>query len=76
MLDSAEKGAADILEKQSDGSSSPTTSGDLMAPPSDKELRRLLWKLDLRIIPFVSLLYLCSYLDRVNIGMQAHYHCD
>lgn len=72
MLDSVEKDAVDNLEKGSDGSSSPTVSGDNMAPPSDKELRQLLRKLDMRIIPFVSLLYLCSYLDRVNIGMQIY----
>lgn len=33
-----------------------------------KEWRRLLWKLDRRIIPYVGLLYLCSFLDRSNIG--------
>ncbi|KAI8145184.1 major facilitator superfamily domain-containing protein [Fennellomyces sp. T-0311] len=39
-------------------------------PPelTEKELKRLLLKIDLRIIPYVSLLYLLSYLDRVNIG--------
>ncbi|KAJ5724573.1 hypothetical protein N7493_006301 [Penicillium malachiteum] len=30
--------------------------------------RRLLWKLDLRLIPWLSLLYLASFLDRTNIG--------
>ena len=38
--------------------------------PDDKELRRLMWKLDLRIIPYIALLYLCSFLDRVNIGKR------
>lgn len=33
-----------------------------------KEKRRLFFKLDRRIIPYLSLLYLCSFLDRVNIG--------
>lgn len=32
------------------------------------EERRLLRKLDLKLIPFLALLYLCSFLDRVNIG--------
>lgn len=41
---------------------------DAFVPPSSTELNRLLWKLDLRIIPYISLLYLCSYLDRANIG--------
>lgn len=30
--------------------------------------RRLLWKLDLRLVPWLSLLYLLSFLDRTNIG--------
>ncbi|EPS29526.1 hypothetical protein PDE_04476 [Penicillium oxalicum 114-2] len=30
--------------------------------------RRLLWKLDLRLVPWLSLLYLISFLDRTNIG--------
>ena len=30
--------------------------------------RRLLWKLDLRLIPWLCLLYLISFLDRSNIG--------
>ena len=43
-------------------------SGTSFIPPTKQELRRLMWKIDLRIVPFVSLLYLCSFLDRVNIG--------
>ncbi|KAF1815390.1 MFS general substrate transporter [Eremomyces bilateralis CBS 781.70] len=30
--------------------------------------RKLLWKLDLRLIPWLSFLYLISFLDRTNIG--------
>ncbi|KAJ5925461.1 hypothetical protein N7454_008100 [Penicillium verhagenii] len=30
--------------------------------------RKLLWKLDLHLIPWLSLLYLASFLDRTNIG--------
>ncbi|KAJ5820462.1 hypothetical protein N7474_006053 [Penicillium riverlandense] len=30
--------------------------------------RKLLWKLDLRLVPWLSLLYLASFLDRTNIG--------
>lgn len=36
--------------------------------PDRKETRRLLLKIDLRIIPFIALLYICSFLDRVNIA--------
>lgn len=45
-----------------------TSSGTSYIPPSKQELKRLMWKIDLRIVPFVSILYLCSFLDRVNIG--------
>ncbi|KAI9298527.1 MFS general substrate transporter [Neoconidiobolus thromboides FSU 785] len=31
-------------------------------------LKKLLWKIDLRLIPYLSLLYMFSFLDRVNIG--------
>ncbi|KAJ5372989.1 Major facilitator superfamily domain general substrate transporter [Penicillium concentricum] len=30
--------------------------------------RKLLWQLDLRLVPWLSLLYLVSFLDRTNIG--------
>lgn len=30
--------------------------------------KRVVWKLDLRLIPWLSLLYLLSFLDRTNIG--------
>lgn len=33
-----------------------------------KGKRRLMFKLDRRIVPYLALLYLCSFLDRVNIG--------
>ncbi|TFK66245.1 MFS general substrate transporter [Pluteus cervinus] len=41
---------------------------ELGAEPSEKEVRRVLRKMDLRILPLVSLLYLLSFLDRSNIG--------
>ncbi|KAG2222937.1 hypothetical protein INT45_012915 [Circinella minor] len=50
------------------GLSSNDSKSDDFIEPDAKELRRLIWKLDLRIIPYVCILYLCSYLDRVNIG--------
>lgn len=30
--------------------------------------KKLLWKLDLKLVPWLSLLYLLSFLDRTNIG--------
>ncbi|KAK9764896.1 hypothetical protein K7432_007216 [Basidiobolus ranarum] len=42
-------------------------------PIAEKALVR---KLDKRLIPFLSLLYLCSFLDRVNIGNAKLAHID
>lgn len=38
--------------------------------PDSEEVRRVRSKVDKRLIPMLSLLYLCSYLDRVNLGME------
>lgn len=35
---------------------------------SPKEERRLLWKIDLILLPILCLLYACALLDRVNIS--------
>ena len=58
------------------GLSSADGKSDDFIEPDAKELRRLIWKLDLRIIPYVCILYLCSYLDRVNIGMFYILNCS
>ncbi|KAL5520958.1 hypothetical protein ACEPAF_2961 [Sanghuangporus sanghuang] len=46
--------------------------GDSTLPPppelSPEEVKRLYRKIDLRILPILSLMYLCSFLDRGNIG--------
>ncbi|ORX90015.1 hypothetical protein K493DRAFT_149283, partial [Basidiobolus meristosporus CBS 931.73] len=42
-------------------------------PAAEKALVR---KLDRRLIPFLALLYLCSFLDRVNIGNAKLAHID
>ncbi|KAF9435583.1 hypothetical protein BGZ76_005957 [Entomortierella beljakovae] len=36
--------------------------------PDSEEIRRVRWKVDKRLIPLLSILYLCSFLDRSNIG--------
>lgn len=41
-------------------------SSDLLF--DDSTTKRLMRKIDLRILPFLSLLYLLSFLDRTNIG--------
>ena len=57
-------------------SASPTSSdkhefdgerGDLVW--SDDEERKIRRKLDFRIVPIVTLLYLLCFLDRANVGM-------
>ncbi|KAI9241726.1 MAG: major facilitator superfamily domain-containing protein [Podila humilis] len=40
---------------------------DILNPMSD-EIKRIRWKVDKRLIPMLALIYLCSYLDRANIG--------
>lgn len=35
--------------------------------PEDRK-KKILWKIDLRLIPFLTLLYLFSFIDRANIG--------
>lgn len=30
--------------------------------------RRILWKVDTRVLPILALLFLCSFLDRTNVG--------
>lgn len=40
----------------------------LPAPLTLHQDRKLLWKLDLRLIPWLCLLYLIAFLDRTNIG--------
>lgn len=48
-----------------------STDNDALPPPpilSAEEERRLWRKIDMRLIPVATLLYLVSYLDRGNIG--------
>ncbi|GBF65079.1 transporter [Trichophyton mentagrophytes] len=41
----------------------------LLSPEERQKLdRALLWKLDLKLVPWLSLLYLVSFLDRTNVG--------
>ena len=38
--------------------------------------RRILFKLDIRIIPVMALLFLCSFLDRTNVGNAKVYNME
>ena len=41
-----------------------------MLDPADEA--RLLWKIDLHIIPTVAIIYLFCFIDRSNIGNNAY----
>ncbi|KAJ5180090.1 hypothetical protein N7492_003300 [Penicillium capsulatum] len=55
--------AASVPEPELDEARSAPSSHD-----EEKKVRLVIWKIDLHILPFVVLLYLFSFLDRVNIG--------
>jgi len=59
-----------IIEKdvaEIEGSTAASTSDvELLAEPNAITTRRLLRKLDLKLLPPLSLLYLLSFLDRSN----------
>ncbi|CAG8975885.1 hypothetical protein HYALB_00006502 [Hymenoscyphus albidus] len=61
-----------IVVEHASGKSSPGLPEDPDAHLSDSEKaeidRKLLWKLDLQLIPWLCVLYLLSFLDRTNIG--------
>ena len=45
------------------------TEADSPAPPPDNRAeRKLLRKLDLHVLPMISILYMLSFVDRINIG--------
>ncbi|KAI4115913.1 MAG: hypothetical protein LQ345_003570 [Seirophora villosa] len=56
------------FESRAHGQLPPDPDAGLSAEERAKIDRRLLWKLDLRLIPWLCLLYLISFLDRTNIG--------
>ncbi|OTB03886.1 hypothetical protein M426DRAFT_23409 [Hypoxylon sp. CI-4A] len=44
---------------------------------TDKHLtRKVLWKLDTRILPTLAVLFLCSFLDRTNVGNARLYNLE
>jgi hypothetical protein len=50
---------------------SESSGVDVLARIVDKDKERaLIWKIDLHLLPYVSLLYVFSFLDRVNIGTK------
>jgi hypothetical protein len=70
----------ETADHSDDGSDVDSKEGDIEASEAgsfdhhSEEVRRLRWKIDRRLVPMLSLLYLCSFLDRVNIG-KGHLRC-
>ncbi|KAI1431476.1 major facilitator superfamily domain-containing protein [Xylaria sp. CBS 124048] len=57
-------------EKGSQGASEDREieQGDLLSDYNKKLERRVLFKLDTRIVPILAVLFLCSFFDRTNVG--------
>jgi hypothetical protein len=36
--------------------------------PNGEDIKKVRWKVDKRLIPLLAVMYLCSFLDRANIG--------
>ncbi|KAL1873995.1 hypothetical protein VTK73DRAFT_646 [Phialemonium thermophilum] len=61
----------DELEKKE-----PRLHGGIVTEDEKRLLRGLLWKLDTRILPVLALLFLCSFLDRTNVGNARLYNLE
>jgi hypothetical protein len=74
------------------GMNTPSSTNELTSKERAALTRRLLWKLDLRyavanwpenktnmrvrILPVLTLLFLCSFLDRTNVGNAKTYNLE
>ena len=47
---------------------SRTTESEVIPTVDRSQEKRLLWKLDLHVLPMISILYMLSFIDRINIG--------
>ncbi|KZT63416.1 MFS general substrate transporter [Daedalea quercina L-15889] len=65
-----EKDKIDILEIPAERELSLARADDEELPPklTTEQERRLWRKVDMRIVPILTIMYLCSFLDRGNIG--------
>lgn len=67
----------DLKVEKTTSSSSSTSDVELAGPTfDDASTARLLRKMDWNIVPFLSLLYLLSFLDRTNIGNARLAHLE
>lgn len=67
-------------DRQVESADQPSSDNGYMStitPEERKALtRRILFKLDVRIIPIMALLFLCSFLDRTNVGNAKVYYME
>lgn len=59
-METSEKDVEDIIENIKSETPLPNISS-----PAEK---RLLWKLDIHVVPILMILFLLAFLDRINIG--------
>ncbi|KAF3023123.1 hypothetical protein E8E14_013662 [Neopestalotiopsis sp. 37M] len=45
-----------------------TEDAEFIASFTEAQRKRVIWKVDIRLIPMLTILYLISFLDRSNIG--------
>jgi hypothetical protein len=66
-IDSVDKGSVNVQEKLTNGTNAP--AGHLPETAEEKlRNRKLNRKMDIALLPFLSLLYLFNGLDRSNVG--------
>ncbi|KAK4149881.1 major facilitator superfamily domain-containing protein [Chaetomidium leptoderma] len=53
---------------ESDNSATPDDGAQISVQDEARLTRRILFKTDTRILPILSILFLCSFLDRTNVG--------
>ncbi|OBT70988.1 hypothetical protein VF21_09886 [Pseudogymnoascus sp. 05NY08] len=65
-------------EKYIETADAPSDDSNVSLTLAEKKAltRRILLKLDIKIIPIMALLFLCSFLDRTNVGNAKIYHME
>ena len=63
-----EKSPAEPISTKFVGDEIENVSLEHSMPMSKSAERKLLWKLDVHVLPAISLLYMLAFIDRINIG--------
>ena len=75
-VESAEKGSLEETGAPLKGAALAYGGDDTLPPPptlTPEEEKKLWRKIDMKLMPILTLMYLCSFLDRGNIG-ESFYH--